>query len=73
MQRISKAFNTRTVEHRWAAIVKNPKGYIDPYKVVVGWSRTFHSWHKTRASAVKEAARINKTHGGWLETTRIRK
>ncbi len=70
---MAKAFNTKTTEHRWAAIVKNPKGYIDPYKVVVGSFRTFHSWHKTRASAVAEASRINKVHGGWFETKKVRR
>ena len=68
---MSKAFNTKTVEHRWAAVVKNPRGYIDPYKVVVGSFRTFHSWHKTKASAVVEAKRINKSHSGWFETKRV--
>ncbi|KKN62626.1 hypothetical protein LCGC14_0510370 [marine sediment metagenome] len=56
----------RVVRHRWAHIVKNPKGYIDPYKVVVGPSRTFHSWHKSRGSAVAEASRINKSHSGYI-------
>ena len=57
---MAKAFNTKTIEHRWAAVVKNPKGYIDP------------CWHKTKASAVAEAARINKVHGGWFETKRVK-
>jgi len=68
---MAKAFSTRTIKHRWAAVVKNPKGYIDPYKVVVGSSRTFHSWHKTRASAIAETARINKIHYGWFETRQV--
>ena len=69
---MTKAFGTKTIEHRWAAIVKNPKGYIDPYKVVVGSGRTFHSWHKTKASAVAEAKRINKVHSGWFETKQVK-
>ena len=69
---MSKAFNTKTIEHRWAAVVKNPKGYIDPYKVVVGSFRTFHSWHKSKASAVAEAKRINKVQGGWFETKKVK-
>ena len=69
---MTKASNTKTIKHRWAAVVKNPKGYIDPYKVVVGPSRTFHSWHTTKASVVAEAKRINKVHSGWLETKRIK-
>ena len=69
---MAKAFGTKTIEHRWAAVVKNPKGYIDLYKVVVGSFRTFHSWHKTKASAVAEAARSNKVHSGWLETKRVK-
>ncbi len=55
------------IDHEWAEVVKNPTYYIDAYKVVVGTGRTFHSWHKTKASAVKEATRINKVHGGWVE------
>ncbi len=61
---------TKTIHSKWAHVVKNPKGYIDPYKVVVGNGYTFHSWHTTRASAAAEAARINKTHGGFIEVTR---
>jgi hypothetical protein len=57
----------RTIKRKWAHVIKNPKGYIDPYKVVVGPSLTFHSWHTSRASAMKEVARINKVHGGYLE------
>ncbi len=59
----------RTIHRKWAHIIRNPKGYIDPYKVVVGSDWTFHSWHVSRASAVKEAARINEAHGGYLEVT----
>ena len=66
-----KVSNTKTVKHRWAAVVKNPKGYIDPYKVVVGPSRTFHNWHTSKASAAAEAKRINKIWGGWFETRRV--
>jgi uridylate kinase len=58
------------IHRRWAHVVRNPKGYIDPYKVVVGGSATFHSWHSTKASAVKEAARINKVHGGYVEVVK---
>jgi len=68
---MSKLFpNNKTVKHRWAHIVRNPRSYLDPYKVVVGPFATFHSWHKSRASAVVEAKRINKAHSGWLETTK---
>jgi len=61
---------TKTIRRKWAHVVKNPKGYIDPYKVVVGPSYTFHSWQGTKRSAVAEAARINKVHGGYIETRR---
>ena len=57
----------KTVNRNWAHIVKNPKGYIDPYKVVVGGFYTFHSWHSSRASALREASRINKEHPGYRE------
>ncbi len=63
---------TKTIRRRWAHVVRNPKGYIDPYKVVVGPSRAFHSWHGSRKSALAEAARINKTQGGYLEEVRGR-
>lgn len=61
---------TKTIRRKWAHVVRNPKGYIDPYKVVVGPSLTFHSWHKSRASAVAEARRINKAHSGFIEVVR---
>ena len=54
------------IHRKWAHVVKNQKGYIDPYKVVVGTTYTFHSWHKSKASAVKEANRINKVHSGFI-------
>jgi len=57
----------KSIRRKWAHVVKNPKGYIDPYKVVVGLSRTFHSWHTSRRSAMAEVARINKTHNGYIE------
>jgi len=57
----------RVIHRKWAHIVKNPKGYIDPYKVVVGGSYTFHSWHSSRKSAMDEAARISKSHSGYQE------
>ncbi len=70
---MSKLFpHNKTIEHKWAAVVKNPRFYIDPYKVVVGSLKVFHSWHKTKASAVAEAKRINKVHGGWFETKTVK-
>ncbi len=64
---------SKVVRHRWAAVVKNPSYYVDPYKVVVGPARTFHSWHTTKASAVAEAKKINKIYGGWVERKTRRK
>ncbi len=50
-----------------ARVVKNPKGYIDPYKVEVKSSRlgqewTFHSWHKLKRTATALVKRLNKTY-----------
>ena len=56
----------KRVTRKWAAVVKNPKGYIDPYKVVVGPRRAFHSWHGSKKSADAEARKINKAFGGYI-------
>ena len=60
-----------------ARVVKNPKGYIDPYKVEVKSSQmgrlwTFHSWPKSKKSlgSKSQSMRMTENQISWYRANK---